>query len=252
VGFFLGWWLILSKVLWINPGANFQNAISLLFDAGTSPLTMAPWPHQEVIYMTTNPILVNLANVCFMIGIWTCATGLSLGPIRNLFAWSFDRILPERMAKVDKRGSPYNAVALAAVLSTMFYLLYIYTTYLNFILFTVTLWFCGWVVVGIAGMVFPYLKRTKDIFEKSPSQVKTRIFGVPILSIFGFLTAIISVYVVYVCTIPGITGLTSLSELATTVISLGIAPFVLYFVARYYRSQKGVDMALQYKTLPPD
>ncbi len=252
VGFFLVWWLILADVLWINPGANFQNAISLLFDAGTSPLAMAPWPHQEVIYMTTNAFLVNLANVSFIIGIFTCATGLSLGPIRNLFAWSFDRLLPETFSNVDKRGSPVRAVALASLLSVMFFLLYIYTTYLSFILFTVTLWFCGWVVVGIAGMVFPYLKRTKPIFEKSPSQVQTKIFGVPILSVFGFLTTVISLYVVYATTIPGITGLTSLSELATTVISLGISPFVLYYVARRYRTRKGIDLTLQYKTLPPE
>jgi amino acid transporter len=252
VTFFLGWWLVLSHVLWTNPGADFQNAIGLLTDAGTNPLAMAAWPHQEVVYMTTNAFLVDLANISFIIGIWTCATGLSLGPIRSLFAWSFDRVLPETFAKVDKRGSPWTACVLAGLLSCMFYVLYIYTTYLNFILFTVTLWFCAWVVVGIAGIVFPYVKNTKDIFEKSPSQVKTKIFGIPIISVFGALTTIISAYVVYACTVPGITGLTSLSELATTVIALGIAPFVLYFAARQYRTHKGINMQLQYTTLPPD
>jgi amino acid transporter len=252
VGFFLGWWLILSRVLYTNPGANFVNAISLLTDAGSNPLIMAAWPHQLVIYMTTNPILVNLSTIAFLIGNFTCLTALSLGPIRSLFAWSFDRVLPEVFAKVDRRGSPVGACALAAVIALMFYLLYIYTTYLNFILFTVTLWFCAWVVVGIAGIYFPYAKNTKDIFEKSPSQVKTKIFGVPIISVLGALTTIISLYVVYACTVPGITGLTSLTQLATTVTLLGISPLVLYFVARLYRTRKGFNMQLQYSTLPPD
>jgi amino acid transporter len=250
--FFLGWWFILTWALYNNPGANFMNASSLLTDAGTSPLIIAPWPHQLVLYMTTNPVLINLADLTFCVGIWSCGTALSLGPIRSIFAWSFDRVIPEAFAKVDKRGSPWGACALAACLSTMFYLLYLYTTYLNFILFTVTLWFCAWVVVGIAGIAFPYVKSTKAIFEKAPSQVKAKLAGIPIISILGVMTTIISAYVVYACTIPGIVGLTSLSELATTVITLGVVPFVIYAIAHIYRTRKGVNMALQFTTLPPE
>ena len=197
VTFFVAWWFILTGVVYTNPGANFTSAISILSDAGVNPLVMTAWPHQEVIYMTTNSTLVNLSDIGFLVGNFTCLTALSLGPIRNIFAWSFDRLLPEMFAKVDKRGSPFGACALAAVISLIMYLLYIYTTYLVYILFTVTLWFCAWVVVGIAGICFPYLKRTKDIYDKSPSQVKTKIFGVPIICVLGVITALISTWVVY-------------------------------------------------------
>jgi hypothetical protein len=112
------------------------------------------------------------------------------------------------------------------------------------------LWFVAWIVVGIAGILFPYVK--KDIFEKSPSVVKTKVAGVPLISICGLATTIVSLFTVYFTTVPAITGLTSLVNLASTVVILALLPFVLYFTARVYRQRKGIDMALQYKTLPPD
>jgi len=250
LAFFTAWWGIFTWAMWINPGGNFWNAISILVNAGQNPMPMVPVANQIVVYLTTNSILVHLANIGFIFGTFAAMTGLSLGPIRSLFAWSFDRMLPEAFSKVDRRGSPYVAVALAAALGFLFYVLYAFTTLLSFILFTITLWFVAWTVLGIAAIVFPYVK--KDIFEKSPSVVKMRFAGVPVITICGVLTTIVSVFTVYFTTVPAITGLTSLVSLATTVIVLAAAPFVLYFVARGYRQRKGINMALQYKTLPPD
>jgi amino acid transporter len=203
-----------------------------------------------VVYLTSNAVLVHLANISFIAGTFAAMVGLSLGPIRSLFAWSFDRVLPEAIAKVDKRGSPYVAVALATVLGFIFYVLYTLTTLFSFILFTITLWFVAWTVVGIAGILFPYVK--KDIFEKSPSVVKMKVAGLPLISICGLATVIVSVFTVYFTTVPAIAGLTSLINLTSTVIILALLPFILYFAARAYRQRKGIDMALQYKSLPPD
>lgn len=250
LAFFVGWWGVFTWAMWINPGGNFWNAISILVNAGQNPLPMVPVANQIVVYLTTNSTLVHLANLGFIFGTFAAMVGLSLGPIRSLFAWSFDRMLPEAFSKVDRRGSPYVAVALAAALGFLFYVLYAFTTFLSFILFTITLWFVAWTVLGIAAIVFPYVK--KDIFEKSPSVVKMRFAGVPVITICGVLTTIVSVFTVYFTTVPAITGLTSLFNLATTVIVLAAAPFILYFVARTYRQSKGINMALQYRSLPPD
>ncbi len=250
LAFFVAWWGLFTWAMWINPGGNFWNAISILVNAGQNPLPMVPVANQIVVYLTTNPALVHLANIGFIFGTFAAMVGLSLGPIRSLFAWSFDRMLPEAFSKVDRRGSPYVAVAFAAALGFLFYVLFAFTTLLSFILFTITLWFVAWTIVGIAAIVFPYVK--KDIFEKSPSVVKRRIAGVPIISICGVLTTIVSVFTVYFTTVPAITGLTSLADLASTVIVLAVLPFILYYVTRVYRQRKGINMALQYKSLPPD
>lgn len=250
LAFFVGWWGVFTWAMWINPGGNFWNSISILVNAGQNPMPMVPVANQIVVYLTTNSTLVHLANLGFIFGTFAAMTGLSLGPIRSIFAWSFDRMLPEAFSKVDRRGSPYVAVALAAALGFLFYVLYAFTTFFSFILFTITLWFVAWTVLGIAAMVFPYVK--KDIFEKSPSVVKMRFAGVPVITICGVLTTIVSVFTVYFTTVPAITGLTSLSNLASTVVVLAVAPFILYFVARAYRQSKGINMALQYRSLPPD
>ena len=250
IGVFILYWGSLTYFMWINPGGNFWNAASILTNAGTSPFPMLPVANQIVVYMTSNAVLVHLANIAAIAGTFAALTGLSLGPIRNVFAWSFDRLIPQAFAKVDKRGSPYAAVAFGFGLAILFYVLYTLTTFLSFILYTITLWFVAWIVVGIAGILFPYVK--KDIFEKSPSVVKTKVAGVPLISICGLATTIVSLFTVYFTTVPAITGLTSLVNLASTVVILALLPFVLYFTARVYRQRKGIDMALQYKTLPPD
>jgi amino acid transporter len=248
--FFLLWWGSFTWAMWINPGGNFWNAISILVNAGQNPLPMVPVANQLVVYMTANPVLVHLANLGFIFGTFAAMVGLSLGPIRSIFAWSFDRVLPEAFSKVDKRGSPYVAVALATVLGFLFYAIYAFTTLLSFILFTITLWFVAWTVLGIAAIVFPYVK--PDIFEKSPSVVKMRVAGIPVITICGVLATIVSIFTVYFTTVPAITGLTSLTNLASTVVILAALPFVLYYAARGYRQRKGINMALQYKSLPPD
>jgi amino acid transporter len=211
---------------------------------------MLPVANQIVVYMTSNAVLVHLANIAAIAGTFAALTGLSLGPIRNVFAWSFDRLIPQAFAKVDKRGSPYGAVALGFALGIFFYVLYTLTTYLSFILYTITLWFVAWTIVGIAGILFPFVK--KDIFDKSPSVVKTKVAGVPLISICGLATTIVSIFTVYFTTVPAITGLTSLVNLASSVVVLAVLPFILYYAARVYRQRKGIDMALQYRTLPPD
>ena len=250
LGFFILVWGSLTYFMWINPGGNFWNAASILTNAGTNPMPMTPVASQIVVYMTGNAVLVHLANISFIVGTFAAMGGLSLGPIRNLFAWSFDRVLPQAIAKVDRRGSPYGAVTLAAVLSVVFYCLYTLTTWLSFILFTITLWFLAWTVVGIAGILFPYMK--KDIYEKAPPVVKTKVAGVPLISICGLATTIVSVFTVYFTTVPAITGLTSGEDLVSTVIALALLPCVLYFAARAYRHRKGINMELQYKSLPPE
>lgn len=244
------YWAIAYGVMWINPGGNFWNAISILVNSGTSPLPIFPVANQIVIYLTSNPELIYLASIGFFIATLASAAGLAFGPIRSMFAWSFDRVIPDSFAKVDRRGSPYAALILAAVIAFIFYFGYDYTTLFSYILFTITLWFTAWVVVGAAGLVFPYVR--KDIFEKSPAVVKTKVGGVPVISIAGGLTVIVSLIIVYFTLVPSLTGLTSFYDLVGTVVGLGILPFVIYYIGKAYRRSKGVALEAQYKVIPPD
>lgn len=244
------YWAIVYGLMWMNPGGNFWDAISILVTQGTNPLPIFPVANQIVVYLTSNPILVYLASIGFFVATLASAAGLAFGPIRSMFAWSFDRVIPDKFAKVDRRGSPYAALLLAAAIAYLFYFGYDYTSLFSYILFTITLWFVAWVVVGAAALVFPYVR--KDIFEKSPSVVKTKWGGVPVISIAGALTVVVSLAIVYFTLVPGLTGLTSLYDLLGTVVGLGVLPFIIYYIGKAYRRSKGINLDVQYKVIPPD
>lgn len=244
------YWAIAYGLMWMNPGGDFWNSISILVNQGANPLPMFPVANQIVLYLTSNPALIYLASIGFFVATLASAAGLAFGPIRSMFAWSFDRVIPEAFAKVDRRGSPYAALILAAVFAFVFYFIYDYTTLFSYILFTITLWFVAWVVVGAAGVVFPYVR--KDIFEKSPAVVQTRWAGIPLISISGGLTVIVSLFIVYFTLVPSLTGLTSFVDLAGTVIVLGVLPFIIYYVGKAYRHSKGIRFEEQFKVIPPD
>lgn len=247
---FMLFWGIFYSSVWVVPGHEFYGALSYVDAAGESPFLWFPVANQLVVYMTSNPILIHLATLGFLLGNYGGMLGLSFGPVRNLFAWSFDRILPTGVSKVDRRGSPYVAVLLGGILAWIFFTINNFTPWLSYILFTITLWFAGWVVVGIAGMVFPYTR--KDIFERSPAVVQKKLAGIPVISIVGFLTAAVSAWTVYSTTVPAITGLTDLVYLTTTVIVLAVIPFIIYYTAYFYWKAKGVPIELQFKEIPPD
>ncbi len=248
--FMLFWGLFYSTVWFSVPTSDFYGAIAYLDAYGINPIPWFPVGNQLVVFMTGNRFLVHGATLGFFMGNYGGMLGLSFGPSRNIFAWSFDRILPPWIAKVDRRGSPWVAVFVSGLLAWIFFTINNYTPWLQFIMFTITLWFAGWTVTGIAGMLFPYLRR--DIFERSPEVVKKRIGGVPLITIMGALMAGISAWTVYATTVPAIVGLMELIFLGTTVIILGVVPFIIYVIAHFYWKAKGIPFELQFKEIPPD
>lgn len=129
---------------------------------------------------------------------------------------------------------------------------YAFTHWLSYVLYSISEWFIAWIIVGIAAMVFPYLGKTKDIFEKSPSIVKAKFAGLPLITIMGFLMVIVCAYSVYASIVPGLTGTTSLVELLGSIVFIAILPIIVYAVASSIRRSRGAPLELQFKTIPPD
>ncbi len=129
-----------------------------------------------VVWMTQNWFLVALAGPFgFLVATWGGILGLSFGPVRNLFAFAFDGLIPAWANKVSRNGSPNRAVLLAGAIAWLVLTVATFTTWYNYITYTVTIWMVGWLILGIAAMVFPYVR--KDIFEKSPQLVQSKLLG---------------------------------------------------------------------------
>lgn len=251
---FMGYWELFYASAYVGTGSDFWWGIAYAEYAGADYAAFGSMANGIIIapYLTSNPVLVFMPALGFVAATYGSVLGMSFGPVRNMFAWSFDGILPNFWNKVDRKGSPWVSVTAGGVIAWTFAMLYTWTSLLTLILWTITVWFIGWIIVGLAGMIFPY--RRKDIFEKSPELVKKKIGGLPVISILGALTFGISIFTVWVTLAPSLVygwGIDPV-PLSGTVVFLIVVPFVLYYAAYFYRKAKGVPMDLRFKEIPPD
>jgi len=144
-------------------------------------------------------------------------------------------------------------VLLGCILALIIHTITTFTTWLAMIAHTIAVWMISWAIFGIAGMIFPW--RRRDIFEKSPALVKQRVAGIPVVSILGLLTFIVSASAAWLIVYPALTGaaaaLQSQYLLATIAFLFGV-PTVLFWISYAYHKNKGVPVELRFKEVPPD
>ena len=105
-----------------------------------------------------------------------------------IFASAFDRILPERVARVTSGGVPVTALLLMAIPSVIVSAFYAYQPSFVQLTYDATLVIAAmFFVTGLAFMVMPW--RAKSIWDNSAIP-KMKIAGIPVLSIAALIYAI--------------------------------------------------------------
>lgn len=240
----------------------FQNTISASLLAatglaGTGALDLSsfgftsPLIYTELASIAAGNVFIGIIPVVGMIvvlAIWVPQTMILIS--RSLFAWSFDRLLPDRIAEVNPRThSPLNAMAIITVLGLTSVVIVGLNPSLTFIVGLLGLTWT-YLIVSVAGIVFPY--RQPDAFEAGP--FRRRIRGVPVMSILGVVSLLAIVAVAAVLVLDQNSG-TSLALNGDRVI-LGVvvlaAGLPLYYIARAIQRARGIDIALAYRELPPE
>ena len=82
------------------------------------------------------------------------------------------------------------AIAVATVVTLIFLVLFVFTTYFATLVVFIMIALGAWAVVLAAGVVFPY--RRPEIYEKSPIS-KRKVFGLPLMTVAcgcGFVGAV--------------------------------------------------------------
>jgi amino acid transporter len=256
---FIFYWELFTFATYSGLGLNLIQAIAALWAAGKDMqafggLSFSPMTYYLTAYMTDNPILAMIAGpLGFYIINFGGIMALGFGPIRNLFAYSFDGILPSFVSAVDKKGHAWGSALLGCIIALIIHTITTFTSWLAMIAFTIAVWMISWAIFGIAGMIFPW--RRRDIFDKSPSLVKTRVAGVPVVSILGLATFIVSVVACALIIYPAFTGaavaLQSQYLLATIAFLFGV-PTVIFWVSYAYHKSQGIPVDLRFKEVPPD
>lgn len=199
------------------------------------------------------PVLTVLIVGSFLFWSLPAMVGNTFMPIRTVFAWSFDRLLPERFSQVNERfHSPVAAILLVMAIVTGMLVWSIWSTDFNtWLALGVLAGVVCVVIVAIAALMFP--SRRADLYQASPANLK--LAGIPVLYIVAPLSIVVMLFLVYcVVAYPPLAigspdNLWWVPAFIGGIIVFGLA---VYFIARAVRRGQGIDIDLVYKELPPE
>jgi amino acid transporter len=254
---FIIYYQIFTYVTYHGYGVDLMQAVSKLNSAGEDLKIWGTFPQTPflLMYATQNPLLLLLGGP-FAWGLinWVGAMGLAFAPVRNLFAYAFDGMLPDKINEVNRRGSPVYAVLLGFIISWFQFTMNCITAKLSaYQVYTITIWFFGWIFLSIAAIAFPW--RRKDIWEKSPAITRQSIFKIPWIVIAGVAGLIISIAAVYFTILPALNFQAENYQWQGLAVSFGfymLLPIILYFVAVAVNKKRGVSLEKRFKEIPPD
>ena len=221
-----------------------------LFKLPTVLLTM---PFSFFDWLAPSPIF----GIIIDLALWLLALTWAIMDLivlsRLFFAWSFDRLLPSGITHVsDRFKTPIVAIGVAWILGIIFGAMQFVPNYNIAALLSAAGWlvFTVFIAVGLTAIVFPFAK--KKLYETMP--MKASIGGLPVLTICGILSVIFfgamaSVYIWgpdYAAAGGAWTNFTTY-----TLVFFYIAAIVIYVFAYYYWRQKGLDLSLAFKEIPP-
>jgi amino acid transporter len=187
--------------------------------------------------------LINLAQTYF----FYCS--------RIVFAWSFDRLIPERICWIHpKLRSPIWAILIIALIaeigvidsSGLLWAGGVMGAQLNFVFFAV----CTMFVPVTAITLFPFLK--KDLFENASAMVRRKIGPLPVITLVGGITLTYMIWMVVASFIfPAVGGGINSTKLLVLA-GLVISGLIVFYVARWYRlKNEGIDINWTFQSIPP-
>jgi len=170
---------------------------------------------------------------------------------RIIFAWSFDRLIPERICWIHpKLRSPIWAILIIAIIAEIGVLDAarggVVAAQLNFTFFAV----CTQLVPVLAMTLFPFLK--PELYENASAMVRRKLGNVPLVTIIGTITLIYLLWMIIATFLyPAVNGLVTPWSIALLVgmVAIGLA---IFYIARAVRlKNEGIDITWTFKSVPP-
>ena len=175
-------------------------------------------------------------------------------PIRSFFAWSFDRLMPEKLADVnDRTHSPVIAIVVVNVIIAALVIWSVTSNVFQLVLGLIVLAGClGVVIIGAAAIALPL--RRPDLYRASPANVK--FLGIPVLFIVAPLSIAIFVALAVVSTqYPALVMQGNSANfwwIPAWFAGLIVVGALLYYIPRFLRARRGINVSFVYKELPPE
>jgi basic amino acid/polyamine antiporter, APA family len=252
----LGWDTILLVIgvllLFRIAGYNFVyalNAASTQYKIPSGPF----YPFLASLVFNT-PILTILIMGSFLFWSLPSMIANTFMPIRSFFAWSFDRLMPESLAKINERThSPVNAIIVANVIIAALVVWSVYGNQFQLVLGLIVLaGALAVIIVGLAAIALPM--RRPDLYQGSPANVK--FLGIPVLYIVGVMSIVEFVAIIYISfQFPALVMAGDTANawwIPAWLIGLIVGGGLLYYIPSLIRSSQGINIKFVYKELPPE
>jgi amino acid transporter len=220
---------------------------------GAYVIPTGPWYHFLASLTANIPVITVLIVGSFLFWSLPAMVGNTFMPVRTVFAWAFDRLLPARFADVNERThSPVPAILLVMGLVTLMLIWSILaTTFATWLALGVLAGVVTVVIVSVAAFVFP--ERRADLYQASPASMTWG--GIPVLKIVAPLSILVMAFLTWeTLAFPALAIQKPENWWQVPAFMAGIVIFglVVYYGARAIRRSQGIDVDLVYKELPPE
>ena len=250
--FFMLW---LAIVLYRVVGFEFLSATAWVDSNGELAGYTLPWMPSYVglaAVLNQNPIVLTMMAGSFILfNLWYVALSYLAFP-RIIFAWGMDRMGPNWFTDVNPRWStPVKNHILCFIFGELGIALYAFwqnpMTGLSITALEIVSVFG---VTALAAVLFPYMKRVRNIWDASPYR-RWRFLGMPTVVFGGIVNLIyLGILFYFYVMMPDLEELTYGSLIFYAVIwGLGI---VWYYYWKARNRRVGVDTSITYGELPPD
>jgi APA family basic amino acid/polyamine antiporter len=149
---------------YFGEGPAFVSAMATLWISGSSsfPYLTTPLASGLSMFWTQNPVLVTVFNLGYAGTILAMNVAIFFTLSRNMFAWSFDRLMPSSFADVnDKTRTPIKATVVMIVVALIYAYVAVYQFGLLSSLFSygVAGVFLAFIVVAVSAVIYPYRRK---------------------------------------------------------------------------------------------
>jgi APA family basic amino acid/polyamine antiporter len=241
--------LLMAYALQFVVGSQFLGSLYYLFYSGANPLPVPPSFNFFASIVAPNQFLLYLMGIGFVL--WPLGTIIFVYTIasRSIMAWSFDRILPDKMSQVNKFRTPTYAILACLILSEISLYLYTYSVYFATFVAASVVGIVGvYGLTCVAGMVFPW--RRKELYKGSPADIN--VGKVPLIAIGGLGGVIFMAVMMYGTLTNEFAGVWIYNPIAViSSLIFIILGYPIFYISKVIRRRQGIDLSQVYKEIPP-
>ena len=233
-------------------GGNFLGSATYLSDTGSKlyPFAVPSFFFFFVSILTTSKVVLVIVGISFILATIATIPPSFFAATRSIFAWSFDRLIPTQISAVNERtGSPLiaNAIVLGVALGYLALIAFGPSTFTTVLFTIIAGQLLTFMTVAVAGIVFPWRRRA--LYETSP--IRRNVAGVPLITVVGVIALAAYVFFFYSLMTTSALGANSSAGIWALVI-IAVVSLSLYPISYLANRRRGVDLALAFRSLPPE